>query len=189
MGKQPEAGVGSNPPSAPSDGASERESIGAYLASQRKLRGISLDELAQSTRIPRRNLERLEAGVFDAQPDGFVRGFVRTVAAELGLDAQEAVMRLVGEPAAADEEWQRRRRLGTALVLATCAAAALLLGGLGLRSAARWVASPAQGLEEQLVYRHDAVRALLSEQRAERPSPAREATEAPEPAPGSQPGP
>jgi len=75
-------------------------SIGAYLARQRELRGISLDELATLTRIPRRSLERLESGVFDRAPDGFVRGFVRTVAAALGLDPEQAVMRLLCEPAA-----------------------------------------------------------------------------------------
>ncbi|MDH5565971.1 MAG: helix-turn-helix domain-containing protein, partial [Myxococcales bacterium] len=53
--------------------------VGAYLAAQRRLRGISLDELAERTVIPRRNLERLESGAFDGNADGFTRGFVRTV--------------------------------------------------------------------------------------------------------------
>ena len=74
--------------------------IGEYLAQQRKLRGISVDDLCEITKIPRRNLERLEAGAFDAHPDGFARGFVRTVAAALGLDPDEAVMRLMQEPEA-----------------------------------------------------------------------------------------
>ena len=67
------------------------DSIGRYLARQRRLRGVSLDDLAAQTCIPRRSLERLEDGAFDRQADGFVRGFVRTVAAALGLDAEEAV--------------------------------------------------------------------------------------------------
>ena len=72
--------------------------VGRYLASQRRLRGISLDELSGLTKIPRRSLERLEAGTFDTSPDGFVRGFVRSVAESLGLDPDEAVMRLMDEP-------------------------------------------------------------------------------------------
>ena len=72
--------------------------VGQYLASQRRLRDISLDELAELTKIPRRSLERLEAGSFDGTSDGFVRGFVRCVAASLGLDPDEAVMRLMDEP-------------------------------------------------------------------------------------------
>ena len=176
MGEEPDRDLWSDPD--PDGGA--RESIGSYLASQRRLRGISLDELAMRTRIPRRNLERLESGAFDDQPDGFVRGFVRTVAAELGLDSQEAVMRLVGEPAAQDEEWRRRRRVGVALALAAVGLLGVLLGGWVLREAARWVASPAPGVEEELVYRRDAVRALAEAQRAD-PAPVPPAT-APEPA-------
>lgn len=75
-------------------------SVGEYLARQRRLRRISLDELAYRTKIPRRSLERLEAGAFDARPDGFARVFVRSVASALGLDPEEAVMRLLDEPVA-----------------------------------------------------------------------------------------
>ena len=73
-------------------------SVGVYLAQQRRLRGISLDDLSALTRIPRRSLERLEAGAFDRTPDGFARGFVRSVAEALGLDPNEAVMRLLPRP-------------------------------------------------------------------------------------------
>src|SRR5215468_5326327 len=123
----------------------ERFSIGRYLASQRELRGISLDDLSARTKIPRRNLERLESGALDAQQDGFVRGFVRTVADALGLDSNEAVMRMVGEPAIGDEDrlWRRRARL---VLLTAVSGAVLLLGlGLGLRLATRWVVEPAGG--------------------------------------------
>jgi len=139
--------------------APERFSIGRYLASQRELRGISLDELSARTKIPRRNLERLESGAFDAQSDGFVRGFVRTVADALGLDAKEAVMRMVGEPAGGDDEllWRRRVRIG---VLTALIGGVLLIGmGLGLRYATRWVVEPTGGPPDH-VYRRDVVRAL-----------------------------
>lgn len=73
-------------------------SIGAYIARQRKLRGISLEQLELLTRIPRRSLERLESGAFDAEPDGFVRGFVRTVSVAIGLDPDDTVTRMLVEP-------------------------------------------------------------------------------------------
>lgn len=73
-------------------------SIGAYIARQRRLRGISLEELEVLTRIPRRSLERLESGAFDAEPDGFVRGFVRTVSLAIGLDPDDTVARMLAEP-------------------------------------------------------------------------------------------
>jgi hypothetical protein len=149
-------------PASPEDRPEAEEpadrSIGRYLASQRRLRGISLDELAARTKIPRRNLERLESGVFDSQADGFVRGFVRTVAEALGLDPREAVMRLVGEPPGGDEDW-RHRHVWTLAGLAAVAGLLLVLLGLGLRFATRWVVEPSGG-EPEVVYRRDAVRSL-----------------------------
>jgi cytoskeleton protein RodZ len=144
----------------------ERFSIGRYLASQRELRGISLDELAARTKIPRRNLERLESGAFDAQPDGFVRGFVRTVALALGLDSNEVVMRMSGEPTGTDEDalWRRRTRVA---LIAVVLGGLLLVGlGLGLRQATRWIVEPAGGPPDH-VFRHDAVRSLAEQQAAE----------------------
>ncbi len=155
--------------------ADERLSIGRYLAAQRKLRGISLDELAERTRIPRRNLERLEAGAFDGQLDGFVRGFVRTVAEALGLDPREAVMRLVGEPVASDEEWLWRRRMRIAALSAVLAVALLLALGWALRATVRWIREPAPDSGQQRVYRRDAVRELAEEPPRHAPPP----TEAP----------
>ena len=138
---------------------SEHFSIGRYLASQRQLRGISLDELATRTKIPRRNLERLESGAFDAQTDGFVRGFVRTVAEALGLDSHEAVMRMVGEPVSGDDERLWRWRARMAVLAVVVGGALLLLLGLGLRMATRWIVEPAGGPPDH-VFRRDAVRAL-----------------------------
>ena len=76
----------------------ESHPIGEYLRRQRVLRGISTEELASITRIPLRSLERLESGQFDGETDGFVRGFVRTVASALGLDADDAISRMLLEP-------------------------------------------------------------------------------------------
>ncbi len=72
--------------------------IGEYLRRQRLLRQMSIEELASITRIPLRSLERLESGHFDGETDGFVRGFVRTVANALGLDADDAIARMLQEP-------------------------------------------------------------------------------------------
>jgi len=73
--------------------------IGAWLSAERRMRGVGIDGLAHRTRIPRRSLERLEAGAFDENPDGFARGFVRAVAEALDLDPDEALLRLAGDPA------------------------------------------------------------------------------------------
>jgi hypothetical protein len=85
--------------------AFESRPIGEYLRRQRILRGMSAEELADLTRIPLRSLERLENGQFDGETDGFVRGFVRTVAVALGLDTDDTVARMLQEPEAS--AWQR----------------------------------------------------------------------------------
>jgi hypothetical protein len=149
---------------ADSQASSDRFSIGRYLASQRELRGISLDDLSARTKIPRRNLERLESGAFDAQADGFVRGFVRTVAEALGLDSQEAVMRMASEPAPGDEERLWRWRMRMALFGVLIGGVLLILLGLGLRLATRWIVEPSGGPPDH-VFRRDAVRSLAGEGR------------------------
>jgi cytoskeletal protein RodZ len=141
-------------------------SIGAYLARERRLRGISVGELADLTKIPARSIERMEAGAFDGNPDGFVRGFVRTVAVALGLDPEEAVMRMFGEPADSAEgagvsALQLDRRL--------LAIAALLVLAVGFGLAIWGWASRAPVVvagddTPKIVYRRDAVRALADEQ-------------------------
>ncbi len=139
-------------------------SIGSFLARQRRLRGVSVDELARRTRIPRRSLERLEAGAFDSTPDGFVRGFVRTVAEALGLDPDDAVNRLLREPRE-DEALllarAREQRKKLALRLALAATALLVLLALGRLSV--WLFAGGSEGEAPVVYRRDALRELGSE--------------------------
>jgi cytoskeleton protein RodZ len=145
--------------------------IGSYLARQRRLRGISIDELSARTRIPRRSLERLEAGAFDGSSDGFTRGFVRTVAAALGLDPDEAVLRLLGEP---PEEEPAGRGRALAARVAVGSAAVLALAGLVWLALWALRPPPAADLEaapdRAVLYRRDAVRELADELPAE-PAP------------------
>src|SRR5690606_15986316 len=114
------------------------ERIGAYLARQRQLRGISPEELASQMRIPLRSLQRLEAGAFDSEPDGFARGFVRTVAIALGLPPDETLARMRPE-AAWDDDGAAAGALARGL---RAVAVAALLGAL-LASGWMWLASGA----------------------------------------------
>ena len=140
-------------------GAEDPPPISAYLRRQRELRGIPIEELARITKIPQRSLERLEAGTWDQQPDGFVRGFVRTVALSLGLEPDETVARMLPEAYVRDEAvLARARRLRAA-----AAAVVLVLAGLG---GVAWIATRPGGestltVEDlQIVHRRDAVREL-----------------------------
>ncbi len=139
-----------------------RESIGEYLARERELRGITLDELAESTRIPLRSLERLEAGAFDRDPDGFARGFVRTVAEALGLEPDQTVIRMLPEPgpATTGAGIPTSRTLLLALLAAVIAVGVPYLAWhLLSRASAVAEMSPPSAPQEQIV-RRDEVRLL-----------------------------
>lgn len=144
-------------------------SIGAYLARQRSLRGISLEDLEVATRIPRRSLERLEAGAFDRDRDAFARGFVKTVAQALGLDVHDTVMRMLDEVAPRRRSrtaWLRGRRMRALL--------ALLVAGGAVASVLAWRGVPSvrpsfgwmRPAPRPVVEAPDPVRALAREARA-----------------------
>jgi hypothetical protein len=132
-------------------------SIGAWLSRQRQLRGIELDELARATRIPRRSLERLEAGAFDRSPDGFARGFVRTVAAAIGVDPEDAVARMLPEAHVRPRRPGPGLRRAVAVLVLLAALAGAIAGGLWL---SRALGGAGEGAGPGLQVRRDAVRAL-----------------------------
>jgi Helix-turn-helix domain len=148
-------------PLGPEGGAEESFALGSWLARQRELRGISREELSALTRLPLRSLERLEGGAYDGQQDGFVRGFVRTVALAIGLDPVDAVARLLAEPAARP----RRRALDPRRVALAGLALALLIGGVAaLRDWANAPPAPGAVTAHAPIRRLDPVRALAIEQ-------------------------
>lgn len=70
------------------------EAFGEYLRSLRDEKGISLDEIAQRTKIAYSNLDFLEQDRFDLLPPKvFVKGFIRSYVKELGLEPDEALRR------------------------------------------------------------------------------------------------
>ena len=72
-------------------------SPGRYIKEQRKRQGMSIDQLAAATKIPRTSLQFLEADEHEALPGPvFVKGFLRCCARALGIEA-EVVMELVYE--------------------------------------------------------------------------------------------
>jgi cytoskeleton protein RodZ len=66
--------------------------FGDRLRREREMRGVTLDEITESTKISRRHLEALEKEHFDQLPGGvFNKGFVRAYAHFLGIDEDQAV--------------------------------------------------------------------------------------------------
>lgn len=135
--------------------------IGDYLARQRQLRGFSLDDLEEITRIPKRSLERLEAGAFDGEDDGFARGFVRTVAQALGLDPEDTTLLMLSEPeATTPENTGFSRPLQWSLLVLVIA---LIATGLWLSKDAEPTAVLAEAPKKEVWVRHDAVRDLANQ--------------------------
>jgi len=72
--------------------AMAKGTFGEHLRREREMRGVSLDEVAQATRIGTRFLEALENERWQELPGGvFNRGFLRSIARYLGLDEESLV--------------------------------------------------------------------------------------------------
>ena len=66
--------------------------FGDKLRREREMRGVSLEEIAESTKIGTRSLRALEEDDFEKLPGGiFNKGFVRAYSRFLGLDEDETV--------------------------------------------------------------------------------------------------
>jgi cytoskeletal protein RodZ len=77
--------------------------FGAQLKQARERRGISLRQIATSTKIAVTALEALERNDFSRLPGGvFSRAFVRAYAVEVGLDAEETVREFLVQKDAAE---------------------------------------------------------------------------------------
>jgi cytoskeleton protein RodZ len=73
-------------------------SVGERLRAAREEKGISLEEIAAQTRIPRRHLESIEAADWDKLPaPTYTIGFARSYAAAIGLDRTDIASQLRGE--------------------------------------------------------------------------------------------
>jgi len=70
------------------------DSLGAELRKQREIRGVTLKEIADATKISKRYLEALEQDDLAGLPAPvFTRGFVREYARYLGLNAEDMASR------------------------------------------------------------------------------------------------
>ncbi len=113
--------------------AEPAESFGRWLARERELRGISLKQIAEPTRISAAHLRALERDEAKSLPARvFVLGFIRAYALAIGISPDEAVLRyqeqcLKDSP---PEEEAKRRGLRKRVV-AGIAAAAVGLGAAG----------------------------------------------------------
>ena len=116
-------------------------SFGENLRRERELRGISLEEIAATTKIKVGFLEAIENDDLARLPGGiFARGFMRTYAAYLGLDADQFIAEYQAAAQPKDYELGRFKSANRAAlpdkprppVLPFLVAAALLIGGYSI---------------------------------------------------------
>lgn len=101
------------------------DSIGQYLRSSREAKRMSLEEIARTTRVPMSSVERIESDQFDELPgEVFVRGFLKSYARAVGLDADDVLARYTASrrvawvtplPIASATKPARGRRYGVAI--------------------------------------------------------------------------
>jgi hypothetical protein len=71
-----------------------RDRFCEYLRAQRERASLSIETIARVTKIPERSLRQLEEGKFEELPaDVFVRGFLRSYARVVGVNADDVVRR------------------------------------------------------------------------------------------------
>ena len=79
--------------------------FGRYLQGQRLMRGLSLDDVAQKTKIPPTLIGALESGQSERFPERiFVLNYIRSYATVVGLPPDEALTRFVTIPDAPRKE-------------------------------------------------------------------------------------
>ncbi len=130
-------------------------SLGQELRRERELRGISLREIADSTRISLRFLQAIEEDQFDRVPGAFfVRAILRSYAKTIGIDENQVLNRYqeiqTFEEQHQDREYEDRTRRRTAAPFFSrkwtkLVAAAIVVIGIGL--VLLYVLTPSPGKE------------------------------------------
>jgi AraC-like DNA-binding protein len=142
------------------------DSLGEFLRRERELRHISLDDVAERTKISRRYLEALEDERYERLPgETFVRGFIRSYAQSVGLDPEDTLLiysqsRVIHgaespraeRPSPAGHAWNEHLFLWLLLigVVVVGGVLASAVGRLGVRNLPRWAAPPAPQMSNTL---------------------------------------
>jgi len=117
---------------APAPAATAPEGFGRYLARQRELRGLTLQAVADQTKLSVGALKALEADDFSRLPERvFIIGAVKAYARCVGLSVEETVLRLQEALGPTGEETpvsRRRKSKQGALVGAVVAGVVVALG-------------------------------------------------------------
>lgn len=115
--------------------------IGAALREARQRRGLTLSQVASTTKLAVEILEKIERNQFESLPGGlFRRGYLRAFAAEVGVDREAVVAayRTQYEPAQEEPEPPRGRTVSPDQLRLLASAATVLVLVFGLAFGALW---------------------------------------------------
>jgi cytoskeleton protein RodZ len=91
----PEPSSNFHPANVPRQTAERGAAFGEFLRTARERRGLTIQQIAQETKIPWRHLDALERGNLNAVPGGvYRRGEIRAYAHVVGLDEKVALAQL-----------------------------------------------------------------------------------------------
>ncbi len=86
--------------------------FGEKLRREREMRAVTLEEIAEATKIGTRSLKALEDEHFEILPGGiFNKGFVRAYAKYLGIDQEQAVNDYLVAAGEAQPEWANSKEI------------------------------------------------------------------------------
>src|SRR5215471_21144512 len=72
--------------------------IGTRLREARESRGLTLHQVAKSTKVSITTLQHIESNQFDHLPEGiYLKGYLRAFAAEVGLNPDDVVNEYMGQ--------------------------------------------------------------------------------------------
>ena len=96
------------------------EKLGEYLKRERELRGISIEEVAEGTKIAIHMLRAMEADQWSRMPaEIFTRGFLRSYAEFIGLSPDDIILRHEEEKALETENTRKSEERGRGLPFGT----------------------------------------------------------------------
>jgi cytoskeletal protein RodZ len=101
------------------------DTVGQLLKHLRERKGMSVEEVSRSTRVPVTSVERIEADRFDELPgEVFVRGFLKSYARAVEIEPEEILARYTASrrvawvtplPLSSPAKPARGRRVGVAI--------------------------------------------------------------------------
>jgi cytoskeletal protein RodZ len=122
--------------------------VGESLRKERELRGVTLQEIADETKISVRNLQALESDEFDKLPGGiYTKNFIRAYCRHLGISEEQIVNDYLCQTRPRKERRhprpvEREERQGTPPWILGALFLILVVAAVGAGYLVRWMRSP-----------------------------------------------